>query len=388
MDITFFKKNALACLLWLGVLIYLSVYTLMTSHTPASMDYYNASHLWLQGENIYKNGAWAFIYFPQSALFFLPFALLPFKIGQLCWVIISTVTLALSLFSLTLLLPFNQKKTYLFLTIVCYVVAQGSLKLGQMNITIASLFFFFIYAFSHKKWWLSAFLLAFALAVKPTSMIFVLLFFALYQELRIKLLVFLAGFLALPFLFQHVDYVFAQYKNYGTLSHSMAAEHAGYIWAQLWGVIYFIAKVGVPTSITYPFSAFIGLVILLLGYYSKKYFSFKHSIFYVYTLGAIYLMLFNPRTESNDYIILMPMLCFFFSSAWFLNDKKAKVFMGILIFFMMFNSSISHLLGMVTTFFRPFCTLLFFGYFTYSVYKKAPWLDITRKHYQPSGEPQ
>jgi alpha-1,2-mannosyltransferase len=47
-------------------------------------------------------------------------------------------------------------------------------------------------------------------------------------------------------------------------------------------------------------------------------------LIYLYALATSYLLLFNPRTENNSYLMLSPAIAVFFVRAWFVEHRAAK----------------------------------------------------------------
>ena len=70
--------------LWIGILIYALIATLHTGRTVTG-NYYDAALHWLQGIPLYSGSGGGFIYLPQSAIAYIPFAVMPFPVSEIVW---------------------------------------------------------------------------------------------------------------------------------------------------------------------------------------------------------------------------------------------------------------------------------------------------------------
>ena len=356
---------------WILVACYLVSYSLFSKDTHVSALYYHVAHNWLNSQNLYSGGIWSFLYFPQSAILYIPYAILPFKVSEVAWRLTNVILLATCLWKIVNFTPIsNRNKFCILLTLAGYTVAMGSLREGQMTITIAALLIYSITLLLNNKWWECSILLILAIAIKPISVIYVGTVFILYKPLRLKLIILFVLALILPFICQHPSYALQQYKNFYLVIHNaVIGTQGGSNWAQLFSLIYNIFHIKIPNIISYPVRVVAGALIVIALYAYKKTYNTKFFLLLLLTFTGAYLMLFNPRTESNDYIILFPAtlwLCFYYfektHSKWL---QYSTVFYIILI---TFNHGISAAIDITNTILRPLATLFFMIQLLYNIH--------------------
>lgn len=108
------KMHRVAFCFWFGFAIYMTLYCLFSKHSDGvTLIYYKAASYWLTSQNVYLDTCPAFVYFPQSAVLFLPFALFPFKISNVLWHLFLTGMFASSLLALVTITSFPKKTNLL-----------------------------------------------------------------------------------------------------------------------------------------------------------------------------------------------------------------------------------------------------------------------------------
>ncbi|HVV68355.1 MAG TPA: glycosyltransferase family 87 protein [Gammaproteobacteria bacterium] len=326
-----FSQQKLAWLLWIIFTIGICILITATgnSHT-VSLNYWLAGNHWLQGKPLYSLKGAGFIYFPQSAILYTPLALLPFALSEICWRVISLAVFALGLNCFASMLKhsaFNQVRIgtsyqyiksqgffFLLLTIITLPLAFSSARNGQMHLVLCGMLLGALYKFSLRQWWKSAGLLLIAFALKPTAIVLLLMLGALYWAMGWRLFVGLLALVLLPFFTQSSSYVWHQYTN-SIMSFQMTVEGGSYgNWAQVFNALSQFGLV-MSQNLQTVIRLILAVGIFCLGYLIKRRYSLNEVALWIFVLSICYLLLFNPRTESNGYFMLAPAIGFIMSRA-------------------------------------------------------------------------
>ena len=183
--------------------------------------YLHAATVFLQGGNPYQLGAkFPFIYPLFTCILIVPFQAVPYWLANLCWFGINVTSLGLSAFFLLKIiaraLSVRQCLGLALVPILLTInLTQSNLVNGQINFFVMLLCVLFLHALLSERKVLAAALLAAAIAIKLTPLVF-LVFLVLRKEFRV--LAWTVGFtclftLLLPFLFVG-SRVFALYDGY------------------------------------------------------------------------------------------------------------------------------------------------------------------------------
>ncbi len=325
-----FSQQKLAWLLWLIFTVSICALIISTGHNrTVSLNYWLASNHWLHAQALYSLGGAGFLYFPQSAILYIPMGVLPFGMSEICWRIISLGMFAWGIYCFAILLHrsiFNQIRNgssysciksqgffFLLITVIAIPLSFSSARNGQMHLFLCGMLMLASYTFSERQWWKSACLLLIALALKPTAIVLLLMLGGLYWAIGWRLFVGLFIFLLFPFLTQFPDYVWHQYLSVMISLPNTVAMGSG-DWGQVSSLL---TQFGLELSKNTQ--TVIRLVFALgvfgLGYLIKKRYSLNEAALWIFVLSMCYLLLFNPRTEGNGYFMLAPAVGFIMSRA-------------------------------------------------------------------------
>ena len=165
---------------------------------------------------------------------------------------------------------------------------------------------FSILATLQQRWWLAAGLFGLATALKPLGIVLFLLTPLVYAPMRWRLpLVFLA-LLAAPFLFGAPAYVISQYREawHNLQACAVVSEHR---FADINGILRTLNLAFGPDASKLVRVGAGGLTALLWWWGGRRLREPMAGL-WLYALATAYLMLFNPMTEENSYVILAPAL--------------------------------------------------------------------------------
>ncbi len=293
----------LALLIWV---VYSAIIVGVVAYDPsgrtATKEYQRATANWWSGKTLYRsrNG---YLYLPQFAVFYTPFELLPDRVGEPLWRLTCLTSLALALWlAAKQLAPEKRHAVFLIATILVLPSSFASARNGQVNMPLAALFLLTALALARERWWLAAVLLALTLVLKPISLAPILLCGVLFPRLRLPLLASLVIVAALPLAHFNPRYAWGEY---GAFAHNLgqAGNPKGQSWCDFAGMF---RKFGItlPSSLQLGIRALAGLLTLGVCWKALQAPDRLRTCFAVLFLSTIYLMLFNPRTETNSYVML------------------------------------------------------------------------------------
>ncbi len=306
-----------ALVVWLAFAITISAIVAVKpgSHT-ATLEYQKAAANWWAGKDIYrkKNG---YLYLPQEAIIYTPYELLPDRVGEPLWRVTILALLAWSLWQAAgLLAPARHAQTFLLATIIALPSCLSSAQNGQVNLPLAALYLLTAVALARKRWNLVALLLVISLALKPISIVPILLIGVLYARTRIPLLVGFVLLYASAFLHPSPAYVQGQYDLFVTTL-LRAGKPTGNTWCDYAGIFRTLCSVlpagfneqlapydPLLAKINTLIRALAALLTFGLCWWVTRMRDTARAAFTVLFLAVIYLMLFNPRTEANSYVML------------------------------------------------------------------------------------
>jgi alpha-1,2-mannosyltransferase len=293
------RHQRLAWILWSLVFLAFSVLSVLRPGMRTVLHVYrSASNAWLSGHGIYPE-----IDYPLPfVILFTPFARIPLAASQILWRALEMGVYVSSLWRLARVVEPGPRRLFLLVSALAMPAAFGSIKNGQTNLLLAG-------AMAHAAVdWITArrratvVWLIVAVIVKPIGLVMVLLLAAT----DLALIPWLAGGLlltaALPLLFDPWPYVVAQYRAWvaDLLSIAPSGEHR---FDDINGLLRTL-DVHVPTQWMLLVRAAAGALTLAVWWVAAKRLGEPQRGLTLLGLSAAYLMLFNPRTESNSYVIL------------------------------------------------------------------------------------
>lgn len=326
------RRLSWGVLLWVAVMVGVSVLVAWslsrhpTAHTVTGA-YRSASLHWWAGKDIYGKGIGGFLYLPQSAILYSPFALAPVPLGDVIWRCVCLAVLAFAVYRLSQLLSgiLQRPDTFFWLTLITLPMLFGNSRNGQMNLMLAGLQIIAFGEVAERRWWNAAATLALAVAFKPLAMVPALLvglfhFRAMWWRLAITFLIMLGA----PFLFQRPDYVAFTYAGFLQKMHGAGAAVTPQQFgaADLGGLLDSIGLY--PGHAVFTVIRGVGaLVTLWLGWRASKLRDRRSAALMLLALSSMYLLLFNPRTEGLTYVVAAPIVAALALLAWQDGRRRA-----------------------------------------------------------------
>ncbi len=270
--------------------------------------YYLAARNWWRGTNLFafNFNIDGFLYFPQFAILYTPFELLGMTIGQIVWRVGGLALLTWGIWRFAKLFS-PQRTTLMFAlaTIAALPPSVASLRNGEANLHIAAFMLLAAADLSERKWWWATFWMTLGLMIKPIMIVMLLLSAAVYRPVIWRLAIAILLAVVFPFAFQRPEYVIEQYRSY--LHWTQLATEPPNLFCNIRGLFGCLGWV-----MSQPMFKIIGAIAaaatlglcLMAGRMWKE----PWRALFVFGYAAAYLVLFNPRTESNSYVILAPVV--------------------------------------------------------------------------------
>ena len=187
-------------------------------------------------------------------------------------------------------------------------------------------------------------------------------------RLCLKVLLGLILVLIFPFCFQSTHYVIQQY--YDSWLNFTSTINIG-VHTKIGECLFDAIKVfglGLSHGVINIVILFMAVVTYIYVLYMSKKIDFKSWVWSLAFMSVVYLLLFNPRTESNGYILLAPFLGFAFTEAYLSKNYNRVLLLSVIGFMIALNYDISRNLIMGTTsWVAPLVTVIFVIYWIYFV---------------------
>lgn len=293
-----------ALLIW-GVmaLVVFTIVAVQPDKRTATLEYQKASTRWWDGDNLYK-GKNNYLYLPQAAMLYTPFNLLPKRVGEPLWRMVCLGTLGFGLWAAARqLAPQRAGALFLLATLLVLPCSLASARNGQVNMPLAAIYLLTALALARDRWHLAAILLAVSLALKPISVVPILLCGVLFPRTILPLILWLGVMFAAAYLHPDPQYVTWQYEVFWEKLTGSSAKPTGKTWSDFAGML---GEFGLTLSNSVQTLIRAGAAAVTFGLcwlaVRKTPDALRRALTVLF-FSAIYLMLFNPRTETNSYII-------------------------------------------------------------------------------------
>jgi alpha-1,2-mannosyltransferase len=318
-------------LVFLGMSLYLVFHPDRTGVVP---NYRFASSHWWLGESMYPGGTHGFLYTPTFAILFTPFDLIqPAVLGEIVWRLFGFGLFGWGLWGLASI--FNEKNsgqwkfdsTFALLVLLAVPASLAAINNGQTNLALSASLVLLCIGIRNEKWNFVAACLTLALVLKPISIAPWLLAFLVFAPVRIPLL---GGLVALGIIgFIHPDpaYALGQWIEFWVkLTHSYTPVDLRV--SDLFGML---EKAGFQNPL--PFNSLSRMVAsgAALGFVFWKYRrgGSMNGSWGLWFSTVIIWTLFNPRAETNSYVLISPLLAFAAVSYW--TEVKSERWKGTIL---------------------------------------------------------
>ncbi len=299
------RWRALAWLIWVVPLI---VFAVMVITRPGSRTvvplYQEAVQNWWHRLPLY-HGPTGMNYLPHFAVLFGPFEWVGRALGEILWRSAAAAGLAAGLwFFCGKKNSPNRGKNFFLVSVLTLPLCLPALQFGQANAELGAALLLAAWCLRRQHWNTAVLLLWLATCVKPLGLAAIGLAWAAYPHLWWRLALGLPVFIGLPFLFAPPDYAGRQYLG-AWENLRQCAEVTEHRFADLNGLLRTFG-----TALTGPASFAVralagGALMLVCRRAARRELEPRRALIW---LGCAtgYLMLFNPMSEENSYVILAP----------------------------------------------------------------------------------
>jgi alpha-1,2-mannosyltransferase len=209
------QDGRVAWAIWIVFLAVIGALTLWGPRRTVTPAYFFGAEQWLAGAPLYNPEGIGFLYLPQAAVLFTPFALLPTMLTELLWRCVSVGVFVWGFRRLVATAePSSPLPLFAMASLIAAPLAFSSAKSGQATLPMAGLMLAAIAFQADRSWWRAAACLSLALSIKPLAIVLILLSAAMHRPLAWRLAVALGVTLAIPFLTQRPAYVSSQYAAF------------------------------------------------------------------------------------------------------------------------------------------------------------------------------
>jgi hypothetical protein len=303
----------LTLLLWLVPMIVIAV-ALFRDPVDRSLDplYRMTVDAWKGDDAVYR-GSGGFNYLPPAILVYLPFSELPQPFGQILWRLLAAWLLASGLWILMGLQERPRlERGMLLLSAMSLPLLLGALQTGQANALLAGILLHAAVGLQRGQMWRTAAWLTFGAALKPIFLAPLGLAVLMAPTLVIPLIVFGFVWLSLPFIGASAETVLLQYRLSVTNLTDSCAQVNEDRFTDINGLLR-----GFRVYLDQPASTVLRVLVGMLCAASVLAVRLRNgigaaSVRYWLVMSAGYLMLCNPMSEANSYVIFgipMALVC-------------------------------------------------------------------------------
>ena len=317
---------------WIGwIALFLVTAAIIASGSGRTVvpAYREGAVYWMAGKTIFAHpGVGGFVYLPQAAVLFIPFALLPVVAGEVLWRFVNIGVFAFGLFQFARVVSGKSgKELFPLMTLVTLPLAWDCARNGQATLIITGLMLLAAVDIARTRWWRATLWLCLGVAVKPLVIVLALLVMVIDRPLSWRLPAGMLLTALFPFLTHHPGYVLEQYAAFW--SSLTKAVHVGAVdkgWTTPFNALQ-LAGVFVPEKVQTLLRLAAAFGTLVLCWLSRRRHDAVRSAVFVFSLSVLYLMLFSPRTENNTYAMLGPAVAVFLAGAYLVERRPLEGFL-------------------------------------------------------------
>ena len=258
-----------------------------------------------------------FQYPPQAAIAFVPIARLGSPYGEIAWRTLGWAVLAFGVWrACRTLAPGDRHACFLIASALAVGTSTSSLGNGQYNLWIAALVLHAVADLSARRWAVASAWLAVGLGLKQLMLVPAALVCALYRPMRWRMAIALLAVLLLPLLVVDHRYLMAQYE--ACWAKTVISGRPARMFDDVRGLL---APLWIMPHAVYGVVRLImGALALAICALARRRIREPLAIALIAALAATYLMLFNPRTQPNSYV-LVASLAGPLAAAWFIQGR-------------------------------------------------------------------
>ena len=310
------RWNILTWSILVAVFLGMSLYLIFNpTRTGVVPNYRFAATHWWDSTSMYPGGTHGFLYAPPFAVLFSALNFLrPEVLGEILWRALGFGLFVWGLWGLAGLLSRQHSRmgrsdpTFLWIVLLAVPASLASLNNGQTNLPLSACLVLAVFALRKEKWNLATLLLSLSLVLKPIALAPWLLAFAVIPAMRRPLLLGIPGLVLLGFLHPNPSYAWGQWVEFFVkLSHSYTPENLRV--SDIFGAVE-KAGVQIPPVLEKGIRASPCLGALIWVWRSYRCQGLTAASWALWVSTALVFTVFNPRAETNSYVLISPVLAF------------------------------------------------------------------------------
>ena len=313
------RWNLLAWSILGSVFLGMSVYLLLNpTRTGVVPNYRMAATNWWEGWKVYGYGTHGFLYFPQFIVLFTPFNLVrPQVLGEILWRLAGFSFFVGALWRLQGLFRATKPGAdwiFLALTLLAVPASLASINNGQTNLPLSACLVLSALCLREERWWWASIFLTVCVILKPIGLAPGCLAFAVFPQVRARLAACFGVFLLIGFVHLDPGYVFARWEAcLKKILHSYRPENLRV--SDLFGML---GKAGwsVPILLETVVRASACLAALAWVWQAFRRQGLAGASWVLWVATALVFTVFNPRAETNSYVLISPLLAFAAIGYW------------------------------------------------------------------------
>jgi alpha-1,2-mannosyltransferase len=214
------------------------------------------------------------------------------------------------------------------MTLLSIPAALSAARSGQTNLPLAAALALAAVAYASSSDTRAALWLGLGIVLKPLAAVMALLAGAMRLRLAARVTIVLIAVVLLPFVFANADYVLSQYRSLLGSWSSWSTTHEQRF-CDLAGLLrtFHVMPADRTMLVLRAIAAAVTLGLVLLSRRGRP----AEQALLLLGLSASYLMLFNPMTETNSYVILAPAVAAFAARALLVEDQRPQAWILIAI---------------------------------------------------------
>lgn len=288
------------------VIVILTMVIIDPGHRSVSAGYFsNAGKFW-RGETVYRPEASAgFLYLPGFLAAYLPLRAMGLPLGDLAWRAINIGLIAYALYRAALRIRVTRDTMELvgLAALISLVGAAGAIRNGQSTTLLLAATFLAFDALYDRTYWKAAAWATVAVVAKPLGIVVWLLVGGTALAAMPWLLLFLGLALALPYAAADPAYANDLYAEFIAVLRNIAPEQERPAWTDFMAIL---RALGVPLGqeAALGIRAVAAVATFVAVWLLRRSPDYLRAALLPATLAASYMLLFNPRAETNTYIMM------------------------------------------------------------------------------------
>lgn len=269
-------------------------------------EYREAAEEWWAGEDIYEVRMHGYLYLPQAAIIYSPFAALPGRVGEPLWRLVGLGLFAWCLWRLSGVFGGGRRGLWFLVATVAAVPSSFSAaRNGQMNLAMAALLGLAAVDLGRGAWNRAGVSLLLSVALKPLGAVPCLLAGGCNPKPMVWRLAVGAAILGgVAFLHANPEYVVRQYELF-VETMQIARKPKQSLFCDIQGMFWAFG-VRPPEVVMTLLRAGAAAGTLGVAWLATRRYDAARAGFVCMLMAAWYLLLFNPRTETNSYVLIAP----------------------------------------------------------------------------------